>query len=178
MWSQLSQCSQLSQSTTIVATPITIVAKNHNCRNCNHNCRNLINHKCRNSNHNCRNFFEKSFSLVNVYTWFKDDVSFSIIYLDCTFHNIGHYLAPLTCHNIIFWVKSGHFWAKPVASSQFVLFLWQRETFQKWNLPINWRKTCSRVLQLGMLLTVVLHIYAKKYNNHYIQMNKYACAGN
>ena len=40
MWSQLSQCSQLSQSTTIVATPTTIVAKNHNCRNANHNCRN------------------------------------------------------------------------------------------------------------------------------------------
>ena len=59
MWSQLSQCSQLSQSTTIVATPTTIVAKNHNCRNANHNCRNLINHNCRNANHNCRNFFEK-----------------------------------------------------------------------------------------------------------------------
>ena len=35
MWSQLSQCSQLLQSTTIVATPTTIVAIliNHNCRN-------------------------------------------------------------------------------------------------------------------------------------------------
>ena len=40
MWSQLSQCSQLSQSTTTVVTPTTIVAKNHNCRNANHNCRN------------------------------------------------------------------------------------------------------------------------------------------
>ena len=41
MWSQLSQYSQLSQSTTNVATPTTIVAKDHNCRNSNHNCHNL-----------------------------------------------------------------------------------------------------------------------------------------
>ena len=59
MWSQLLQCSQLSQSTTIVATPITIVTKNYNCCNCNHNCRYLINHKCRNCNHNCCNLFLK-----------------------------------------------------------------------------------------------------------------------
>ena len=55
MWSQLSQFTQLSQSTTIVATPTTSVAKNHNCRNANRNCRNLINHNCHNANHNCRN---------------------------------------------------------------------------------------------------------------------------
>ena len=37
--------SQLLQLTTIVPTPITIVAKKHKCCNCNHTCRNLITHK-------------------------------------------------------------------------------------------------------------------------------------
>ena len=41
MSSQLSECSQLSKSTTLVATQTTTVAKKHNCHNSNHNCRNL-----------------------------------------------------------------------------------------------------------------------------------------
>ena len=75
MWSQLSQCSQLSQSTTIVTTPTTIVTKNHNCRNANHNCCNLINHNCHNAIHNCRNFFERFLGHVNINTWSKDCIS-------------------------------------------------------------------------------------------------------
>ena len=69
IWSQLPQRSQLSQSTTIVVTPITIVPKNHNCRNANHNCRNLINHNRCDAIHNCRNFFEKVFDCVNINTY-------------------------------------------------------------------------------------------------------------
>ena len=80
MWSQLSQRSQLSQSTTIVVTPTTIVAKNHNCRNANHN--------CRNANHNCRNFFEIFFDHVNINTWLKDGVSLGFLDLNPIFHNI------------------------------------------------------------------------------------------
>ena len=73
MWSQLSQCSQLLLSTTMVATPIMIVAQNHNCRN-------LVNHKVA--------IFQKNFDLVNVYTWLKDDASLSVLNLDSIFHNI------------------------------------------------------------------------------------------
>mgnify|MGYP001791917712 CR=1 FL=1 len=94
MWSQLSQCSQLSQSTTIVATPITIVAKNHNCRNFNHNCRNPINHNCRNCNHNSKKI---------LYTWLKDDVSLSLspLNLDSIFHNYCCYFALITCYKYL-----------------------------------------------------------------------------
>ena len=58
------------------------------------------------------------------------------------------------------------FCARPIASSQFLLFLWQRETFQRWNLLINLTENISRVLQLKMPLTVVFTDLCQKYNNN------------
>ena len=55
------------------------------------------------------------------------------------------------------------FCARPIASSQFLLFLWQRETFQRWNLLINLTENISRVLQLKMPLTVVFTDLCQKY---------------
>ena len=65
MWSQLLQFSQLSQSTTIVATPTTIVAKNHNCRNSNHNCRNLDQPKLSQHQSQMSQFFQKKYCVFN-----------------------------------------------------------------------------------------------------------------
>ena len=106
MWSQLSQCSQLSQSTNIVATPITIVAKNHNCRK-NPQLLQLQPQLSQSDQPQLSQlqpqllqFFRKNFDLVNIYTWLKDDVSLSLLNLDSIFHNYCCYFALLTCYNI------------------------------------------------------------------------------
>ena len=125
---------------TIVATPIMIVAQNHNCRNCDHNCRNLVNHKVA--------IFQKNFDLVNVYTWLKDDASLNAVNLDSIFHNIVFIFWPanllqyiLEAYNFVLKANLAIFFcARPIASSQFLLYLWQRETFRKRNLPIYWQK--------------------------------------
>ena len=58
------------------------------------------------------------------------------------------------------------FCVRPIASSQFLLFLWQGEAFQRWNLLINLTENISRVLQLQMPLTVVFTDLCQKYNNN------------
>ena len=138
MWSQLSQCSQLLQSTTIVATPITIVAKNHNCRNCNHNCCHLINHKWRNCNHTCRIFFQKKIDPVNNDMWKKDDVLLILQDLSAIFLNKLSLFCPakyshhiFVANNLSAETKSGHiFCARPIASLQFCYFCGEEKHFK------------------------------------------------
>ena len=88
----------------------TIVAINHNCRNTNYNWRKKTQLQPQLSPSDQQQmspqqpqllqFFEKTFDLVNVYMWLKDDVSLSIINLDSIFSQNCSYFVLLTCLNI------------------------------------------------------------------------------
>ena len=85
----------------------------HNCRNTNHKCRKK--HKSCNCNHNCRNLITHKFSTFH-----------KVVFCPWTFHNniyFSHIIGILKANRAIYS-------ARPIASSQSLLFLRQRETFQ------------------------------------------------
>ena len=182
MWSQLLRFSQLSQSTTIAATPITIVAKNHNCRNCNNNCCNLINHQFHNCNHNCCIFFRKMLQSCKFISKIEGWCFLVHYQYRLYFSQYCRYFALLTLQSYNWCAESkcGQFCARPWLHHNFCNFCGKEKHSKNeicnW-LDLYWRKACSSILQLRMSLTAVIQIYAKNIIM-IIQMNKYACAGN
>ena len=77
IWSQLSKCSQLSQLITIVATPITIVAKSTTVATATATSTTIV-----------QILSKTNFQLVNIDMWLKDDISFIVFDLNHIFHII------------------------------------------------------------------------------------------
>ena len=165
--------SQSLQSTTIVATPITIVAKYHNCLNSNH--------KCHNYNHKCRNFPKKNFDAVNIDKWIKvkcdmfpwvfstSALSFTIFSL---FSSAKFPRYALAANNLSAETKSSHvLYAWPFTSPQFLLFLWKRETSQNRNLTKYVARFCNWTFHSLLLLDL-----CKKKLILIVQMIKHACS--
>ena len=152
-----------------IVAMFTIVAINHNFCNTNHNKKPQLLQSPPQSSQSDQphmsqlqsqlsRFFENEIDPVNVYSWLKDDFSLSVTTLTIFFTILSLFcpvnLPQYICSHIIAERKSGHFLCKAYCFiTIFAVFLW-RENIPKLNLPVNWRKTCSRILQMRMPLTV------------------------
>ena len=105
--------------------------------------------------------------------WLKDYVSLSVLNLDCFFPILLSFL-PANLPQYILVVYN--FCARPIASSDFLLFLYGKVKHSDNELCLQIDEiTHIMVLQLIMLHPAVFQIYAKIIIV-IIQMNKYACA--